>query len=287
MKFQKGFILLATVFFLGNFIAPAQAQSSQETLQQYVADLQKSPSDTALREKIIKLTLTMTPAPATPKDVIRHEGAAEFAFKNAKTAADFADAAKEYEEALLLAPWLAQDYFNCGVAYEKAEKFAEAVRNFNFYLLAAPDAKDANDVLKRIGGLEYAANKVSKESSPEVVAEKKQNSEAEFMKSLDRAKYTGQSRTFDGGIVWDNELTIIGTTLTWKQRKTYVRPGVIVEIPVGTWYEEAAMPIIGRKAEVHPPEMPSLITATFIISDDGNSITRTNGGNENFTFYRQ
>ncbi len=189
------------VFFLGNFIASTQAQpgSAQEALQQYVADLQKNPGDNALREKIIKLVLTMSSLPQAPKDVIRHEGAAEFAFKNAKTAVDFADAAKEYEDALLLAPWLAQDYFNCGVAYEKAEKFDAAVRNFNLYLTVAPDAKDANDVLKRIGGLEYAANKVAKESSPEVVAAKKENEYDVWLKNLDGARFIS-SPTEQGSI---------------------------------------------------------------------------------------
>ena len=54
--------------------APAQAQtaSPQQTLNQYVSDLQRSPNDTALREKIIALVQTMRPAPAITEEARRH-----------------------------------------------------------------------------------------------------------------------------------------------------------------------------------------------------------------------
>jgi hypothetical protein len=58
---------------------------------------------------------------------------------------------------------LASDYFNCGVAYEKAQQFDAAIRNFNLYLIAGPDAQDANAVRKRIGGLSFAREKAKKE----------------------------------------------------------------------------------------------------------------------------
>jgi len=46
--------------FSADLSAIAQAASSQETLTQSIADLQKAPADTALREKIIKLAQEMT-----------------------------------------------------------------------------------------------------------------------------------------------------------------------------------------------------------------------------------
>ena len=248
------------VAFLAVVSASAQAQGPQETLRQYVADLQKNPSDMALREKIIKLTLTMNPAPAAPKDVIRHEGAAEFAFKNAKTSADFADAAKEYEEALLLAPWLAQDYFNCGVAYEKAEKFEAAVRNFNLYLTAAPDAKDANDVLKRIGGLEYAANKASKESSSQVVAVQDQKKPDDWLQKIDGRRYRWTAPNGNDGVI-------------------DVRGKILVEggFGDGGYQESGRFEIKGREFTVSFPaefqRISGRLDHTFIISEDGYQIT--------------
>ena len=160
MKLKMSFVcLLFFAAFLASFSAHAQSANPQETLNQYIADLQKNPNDNALREKIIKHVQEMKPAPKVPEEVATHEGAAEYAFKNAKTDADFADAAREYEKALLAAPWGSADYFNCGVAYESAKQFDAAIRNFNLYLIAAPDAQDANAVRKRIGGLKYAMDK--------------------------------------------------------------------------------------------------------------------------------
>jgi len=86
----------------------APAASTRDRLQQLTAQLQKSPDDQALREKIIALALTMNPGPATPDAATMAEGAAEYAFKNAKTNSDFSGAAKQYGKALLRALWLAQ-----------------------------------------------------------------------------------------------------------------------------------------------------------------------------------
>ncbi len=156
-----GFLFLLVIVFLPLFV---QAATPQETLKQYIADLQKNPTDTALREKIIRHVQRMKPQPAIPAEAERYEGRAEFAIKNAKSEADFLDAAKEYEKALLIVPWVSAYYFNQGVAYEKAGKPKEAKQSFEFYIIAAPNARDARDVRKRIGGLEYALEK--KVSSP-------------------------------------------------------------------------------------------------------------------------
>jgi tetratricopeptide (TPR) repeat protein len=151
------------ILLVGGLLAATQLQaqvptnsSQRDQLQQLTTQLQNSPNDEALREKIIALALTLSPKPATPIGATQAEGAAEYAFKNAKTNSDYSDAAKQYEKALLLAPWLAADYFNCGVAHEKAGENKEAIRSFNLYLLAAPNADDAQAVNKRIGGLQYA-----------------------------------------------------------------------------------------------------------------------------------
>jgi hypothetical protein len=48
--------------------ARAQSTSPQQTLNQYVADLQKIPNDTALREKIIALALITNPPPEVPAE---------------------------------------------------------------------------------------------------------------------------------------------------------------------------------------------------------------------------
>lgn len=185
-----GVILFAGMFFA---LLPAQAQAgtSQETLQQYVADLQKNPGDQALREKIIKLAQEMKPRPTTLAEAENFSDRAEYAAKNAKSEADFADAAKEYEKALLVAPWVAEYYFNLGIVQEKANLLQKAANSLKLYLSAEPNAKDSRDVRKRIAGLEYASEKTVKESSPEAVAAKKENEYDVWLKNLDGARFIG------------------------------------------------------------------------------------------------
>jgi tetratricopeptide (TPR) repeat protein len=158
-------VLAGIVLVAPSLFGQTNVPSSPEQLWQLTGELQKSPGDQALREKIIALGLRMNPKPATPDDATMAEGAAEYAFKNAKVTSDYSDAAKQYEKALVLAPWLAADYFNCGVAHEKAGENKEAIRSFNLYLLAAPNADDAIAVKKRIGGLQYAAQKAEDEAN--------------------------------------------------------------------------------------------------------------------------
>ena len=57
---------------------------------------------------------------------------------------------KEYEKALLIAPWLAIDDFNRGVGmYEKAGKFNEAIAAVQPLSRGRTDAQDARTVRKR------------------------------------------------------------------------------------------------------------------------------------------
>ena len=156
---RKIFFSVLMLMLLITIISNVHAQTPQETLAQFISTLQKNPNDFTLREKIIKHVQTMSPAPALPLEAEKYEGRAEYAIKNAKSEADFLDAAKEYDKALLLAPWVSSYYFNHGIAYEKAGKPKEAKQSFELYLLAAPNAQDKRDVRKRIAGLEYATEK--------------------------------------------------------------------------------------------------------------------------------
>ena len=76
----------------------AHAQSPREQLNQMVQQLQKTPNDNALREKIIKLGARIRPA--LPDEAVRYTGRAMFIFNTAKREADYLDAAREYERAV-------------------------------------------------------------------------------------------------------------------------------------------------------------------------------------------
>jgi tetratricopeptide (TPR) repeat protein len=131
-----------------------EIESRPQQLQQWVDELAKNPSDNALREKIIQLARQIEPAPAVPSEAQDFARTAEAEANQAKTAADLVKASGDYRKALLLAPWVAEFYFNLGVIQEKSGQLAEAKSNFGFYLLAAPEAQDAAAVRKRMANID-------------------------------------------------------------------------------------------------------------------------------------
>ncbi len=119
------------------FMSTVQAQSPQETLNQYISDLQKNPNDNALREKIIKHAQTMKPAPKTPEEVDELVGQAKYVFKHAKTQEDYLGAVEAYKKIVNITPWVGDYYYNLGVAQEQAGQPNDAINSFKLYLLAS------------------------------------------------------------------------------------------------------------------------------------------------------
>ena len=138
--------------------APKKASgASSEIFDQSVADLQKNPGDKVLREKIIKLALTMKPAPTVPEDAERNMARGVVFFTKAMDKAGYLKAIVEFEAATNTAPWLDKAYYNLGVAQEKAGMFKEAISSLKLYLLADPNAKNAREVRNQIYMLEASA----------------------------------------------------------------------------------------------------------------------------------
>ena len=140
---------------------PARAQTAnpQDTLNQYLADLQKNPGDNALRGKIIALVQTMNPAPAIPEDAERHMVRGQAAFKAATNESSFKEAIAEFKQASLIAPWLGNIYYNLGLVQDKAGEYSDAIASLNLYLLASPGASDAKSVKNLIYEVEYRRDK--------------------------------------------------------------------------------------------------------------------------------
>ena len=286
IRIARFFTVVSSVLILSFLLGANLAASAtpQEVLSQYVSDLQKNPNDYALREKIIKHVQAMRPAPAIPLEAEKFEGRAEFAFKNAKSEADFLDAASEYGKALLIAPWVGPYYFNQGLALEKAGKLTEAKRSFEFYLLAVPNAQDSRDVRKRIAGLEYAAEKAARASSPQAIPEKKRQTEEEFIKMIDGARYVCQIRDEDTGMGGDTTIdvqgnvAIIGLIMTWTRDGNPI-PGY----PFGVWKKTRGDGYVRGRQIVIPEQSwsGSVNDGTWFprdplvcaISEDGNTLT--------------
>jgi len=120
------------IIFIFTFLAltvSTYAQTPREELKQMVEQLQKTPSDNVLREKIIALAATIKPAPTIPDAAIEFEGRAQTAYRTAKSRADIVLAIQEYEKAVAIAPWIVGYYLDLCTIYEKSGVNLEAQRN--------------------------------------------------------------------------------------------------------------------------------------------------------------
>ena len=147
----------------------------------YQAGVDAKNSDLAdnLRLKIFSVVGKLHPLPAIPDEARRFSMRGKTAIQDAGNASDFADAAKEFGMALRLAPWWAEVYFNRAVAYEKAGQLPDAVQSLKWYLLAAPDAADADNVKDRIYALEFRLEKTQKEANVQQEAEEQRRKAGE------------------------------------------------------------------------------------------------------------
>lgn len=145
------------------------ADADRDSLVAAIAAFQKakpgSVEDKALRAKLPALFGKFR-GQSAPREAARFEGRAEAAVQAAKTPADYLDAAKAFEQAIGVAPWVAAYHYNRGLVLEKAGRFGEAARNLELYLLADPKAKDARDVEKKIAGLEYRQERAGRPPPP-------------------------------------------------------------------------------------------------------------------------
>lgn len=164
MQFTMNFLVLISGLLLANF---ANAESPRVQLQQMVEQLQKSPNDNALREKIIRLATTIKPAPGVPPEAKRPFVMAGTYQKEAKKPSDFALAIDSYQEALKFAPWWGDAYYNLSVSLESAGRLDEAQAALNLYLLTKPN--DAEEAQNRLYALDAKKNLAARQATETAV----------------------------------------------------------------------------------------------------------------------
>ena len=124
-----------------------------DTLVQLTAQLKDKPYRAGARRLILKLAGEMKPAPAIPEEARKHFVEGSAIVKAAKNPAQQALAAQSFTEALKVAPWWGDAYYNLGVAQELAEQYDAAENSFAFYLLSNPIEQERRDVQDRIYAL--------------------------------------------------------------------------------------------------------------------------------------
>ena len=275
VRIKMSFVCLfvvATFFAVVSTIA--QSTNAPDTLNQYVADLQKNPSDTALREKIIKLAREMNPPPAIQEEARRHYVIAKTLTKDTKKAEDFAEPIAEFKSVLLIAPWWGAANGEFGMLLEAAGRYDEAMSALKLYIATNPGEEKARGAQDEIYIIEAKQKKAAKEaeakareSSPEAVAAQQQNKFEEWLKKLDGRRYT-YPNSENGTLVID----VRGNVLVW---------GVITP---RTGYSEQTGPegrpeIRGRETTVSVENFAKsnmghqIVSETVIITEDGDRLT--------------
>ncbi len=155
-------------------VSVAHAQSPREQLDQLVQQLQKKPSDNALRKQIIKLAQENKPAPAIPEEARAAFVEGTAIAQGAKDASQQKIAVQSFNEALKRAPWWGDAYYNLAIAQELAGQFDAAQVSLELYILTNPGEKEAREAQDRI----YAINAKKKLAQASAV-EAKQTKQAE------------------------------------------------------------------------------------------------------------
>lgn len=157
----------------------AYAESLPEQLNQMVEQLQKSPNDIALREQIIKLAQKLKPVPVIPEEARRHFVKAVTLQKEAKNSEDYDLPIQEYQQALLLAPWWSDAYYDLSSAFELKQQYVEGIQNLKLSILASPEGPDARAAQDKVYALEAKAEKNAQAQSV-VAAAREKAQEAHF-----------------------------------------------------------------------------------------------------------
>jgi hypothetical protein len=142
--------LFIVVFTFLALTTNAYGLSPRDQLKQMIEQLQKSPADNVLREKIIKLAITIKPALAIPEEARRALVRGNATMSEAKMPEEYARAVQLYTEALLIAPWWGDPYFNLVKAHELRQEYEAAILGLRFFLLTGITGNEARQAQDQI-----------------------------------------------------------------------------------------------------------------------------------------
>jgi tetratricopeptide (TPR) repeat protein len=266
MKSASKLIFVVAFFALA---ASAYGQSPREQLNQMVQQLQKTPTDYALRMRIIKLAAEMRPAPAIPEEAREPFIMGVTVLKKASDPAGARKAVDLFTQALNIAPWFADAYYNRAIARETAGQFEPAIDDLKLFLefkLTDSERRQAQDKI-------YALKAEAQIASVEDIKRQAQSAA------------TAQAKRFEGN--WYRDVVGGGVSTPQKHRQTLtIRRGTgDIWRFEGTEYEKANsvrdIQLVGSELRFkydytlrHPDrvEVTANIQAIVTVAVDGNTL---------------
>jgi ankyrin repeat protein len=172
--------MLLPLFCATGIPANAQAANPQDTLNQYVGDLQKDPENPALRAKTIAFAQTILPAPEIPEEARHHYIRGSVFAKEAKTDAEYESAIQEYLQAIYIAPWWGKAYYDLAMIQKQSGQFDAATANLKLALLAKMEEKEAKEAQDQIYAIEVEKELAGKRIAEAKAASDQQQAEASW-----------------------------------------------------------------------------------------------------------
>lgn len=169
MKQPIGLFIVLCLAFTTNVFADTPSVEFKQAVELF----QKSSNDDALRERIIKLSRELKSAPAIPEDARRSFVRGNSALSDAKVQEDYARAQRRYEEALVIAPWWGDPYFNLAKAQELQKDFSGAVHSLKFFLLTSLSPDEARKTQDYLYVLEDKQEKIAREKAEQQASAQK------------------------------------------------------------------------------------------------------------------
>ncbi len=190
-------LIIVLITFLA-LATSAHAQSPREQLNQMAQQLQKTPNDNALREKIIKLSTSIKPAPAIPENAREPFVMGATVLKKASDPAGASKAVDLFTQALTIAPWFADAYYNRAMAREAAGQYEPAIGDLKLYLgfkLTDAERREAQD---KIYSLKADAQLASTKKAEQ---DKIASAEAAKRDVITKIKNAVGNRTYEASVV--------------------------------------------------------------------------------------
>jgi tetratricopeptide (TPR) repeat protein len=203
--------------------SPAYGQT-QAPLAALVERLQANPGDDALRRQTIEQARAMRPPPAIPAEARNSFIQGVTITQGATDATGQRLAIQRFNEALRLAPWWGDAYYNRGVAQDLAGEYSAAIASLQLYLLTGPSAQERQQAEDRIAAIQgrqalAAQNAVTEAQSREVA----------FWRSIDGAHFLCPPGQIPPGVPnivrIDEEYEVSGRTLHKTIRVLYRAEG--------------------------------------------------------------
>jgi hypothetical protein len=188
MNIKKSVLCLIILY---SFLSiSAIAQSKQDTLKQYLAELQKNPLDNPLRKKIILLSQKISPTPTLPEEARKNFVMGMALLNEAKTKEDYQLVITKFKSSLSAAPWYSEAYKQLGLTQELSGNFDEAIANIGFYMLSPLSEIDKQKAQDEIYIIEA---KKEKAISSETLKKKEEDSFATYLLKNEGAVFSNNT----------------------------------------------------------------------------------------------